>query len=73
MSNQATPRKASVGLSPDAPKPSRIRREPPPLEKPKELRSYGSSEREQWVVVIGVALFALAIFVISIGISEYTK
>lgn len=72
MSKQASS-KATVGLTPDAPRPSRIRREPPPAEKPKELRAYVSSEREQWVVVIGVLLFALAIFVISIGASEYTK
>jgi hypothetical protein len=73
MSKTATSRKPTVGLTPDAPKPSRIRREPPPLEKPKELRTYVSSEREQWVVTIGVLLFALAIFVITIGVSEYTK
>ena len=73
MSKPAATRKPTVGLTPDAPKPSRIRREPPPPEKPRELRTYVSSEREQWIVTIGVILFALAIFVITIGVSEYTK
>ena len=74
MSKSASNRKATVGLTPDAPpRPSRIRREPPPLEKPKQLRTYASSEREQWIVVIGVILFALAIAVITFGVSEYTK
>ena len=72
VSKSASP-KASVGLTPDAPRPSRIRREPPPLEKPKQLRAYGGSERDQWVVVIGVILFALAIMIITFGVSEYTK
>jgi hypothetical protein len=73
MSKTAATRKPTVGLTPDAPRPSRIRREPPPPEKPKELRAYGSSEREQWMVTIGVILFALAIFIITFGVSEYTK
>ena len=73
MSKIAATRKPTVGLTPDAPKPSRIRRDPPPPEKPSQLRSYGSSEREQWVVTIGVLLFALAIFIITFGVSEYTK
>lgn len=74
MTKQAATRKPTVGLTPDAPKPSRIRREPPPPpEKPKQLRTYVSSEREQWIVVIGVILFALAIMVITFGVSDYTK
>ena len=72
MANQSI-RKPKVELAPEAPKPSRIRREPPPPEKPKSLRTYGTTEREQWVVIVGVILFALAIFVISIGVGEYTK
>jgi hypothetical protein len=73
MSKTAATRKPTVGLTPDSPKPSRIRREPPPPEKPKQLRTYVSSEREQWIVVIGVILFALAIMVITFGVSDYTK
>ena len=69
----ASIRRTKVELAPEAPKPSRIRREPPPVEKPRSLRTYGSSEKEQWVVAIGVVLFALAIFIILFGFSEYTK
>lgn len=72
MSKPPSSAKHKVELARPAPRPSRIRREPPPPEKPSSLRFY-SSEQEQWVVTIGVILFALAIFVISIGISEYTK
>ena len=73
MSTPSAPRKPSVDLAADAPRASRIRKEPPPLEKPKTLRSFYSPEQEGWVVGIGVVLFAVAIFIISIGISEYTK
>ena len=73
MNTQSAPRKSTVELAKDAPRASRIRKEPPPLEKPKTLRSFYTPEQEGWVVVIGVILFGLAIFVISIGISEYTK
>ncbi|HET7709840.1 MAG TPA: hypothetical protein VFK50_09965 [Sphingomicrobium sp.] len=70
---QPTPRSSAAALAPAGPRPSRIRRDPPPPEKPKSLRAYPTTERESWVVVIGVLLFALAIFVISLGVSEYTK
>ena len=74
MSKESTSRKSTVELAAaSAPRPSRIRRDPPPPEKPSRLRSYYSPEQEGWVVVIGVVLFALAIFVISLGVSEYTK
>ena len=65
--------KPKVDMARSAPAVSRIRRDPPPPEKPKVLRSFYSPEQEGWVVGIGVILFALAIFIISIGISEYTK
>ena len=73
MSKQTTSRKPKVELAGDAPRPSRIRREPPPLEKPKSLRSYPTTERETWIVAIGVLMFGIAIAVIIFGISEYTK
>ncbi|HEX6219230.1 MAG TPA: hypothetical protein VFZ35_08160 [Sphingomicrobium sp.] len=72
--NKPTARaKNKVEMARPEPRPSRIRRDPPPPEKPRQLRTYGSSEREQWIVVIGVILFALAIVVITLGVSEYTK
>jgi len=73
MSKQSASRKTTVALAGDAPRPSRIRREPPPLEKPKSLRAYPTTERETWMVAIGVLLFGIAIAVIIFGISEYTK
>ena len=73
MSEQRTSAKPKVGLTGDAPRPSRIRREPPPLEKPKSLRAYPTTERETWIVTIGVILFGIAIAVIIFGVSEYTK
>lgn len=62
-------RRETVALAPDAPKPSRIRRDPVPEQAKKELRPY-PTEREVWTVVIGVVLFALAITVITIGVSN---
>ncbi|MEO5773441.1 MAG: hypothetical protein ABIQ32_04905 [Sphingomicrobium sp.] len=72
MSNNWTSRRKKVDLRPPQPG-SRIRRDPPPLpEKPKELRAY-PTDRDTWVVVIGVALFGIAFFIITFGISEYTN
>ena len=73
MSKASTSRKPKVALAADAPRESRIRRDPPPPEKPSALRSFYTPEQEGWVVVTGVILFALAIFVISLAVSEYTK
>lgn len=73
VSKQSTSAKPKVALAGDAPRPSRIRREPPPPEKPKTLRAYPTTERETWIVAIGVLLFGLAIAVIIFGVSEYTK
>ena len=72
MDKQTAP-KPKVTLAAEAPRASRIRREPPPLEKPKSLRAYPTTERESWIVIIGVILFSMAIAVIIFGISEYTK
>jgi hypothetical protein len=53
-------------------RPSRIRRDPPPApEKVRTVRAY-PSEREVLTVVIGVVLFAVAIVIITFGISDYT-
>lgn len=72
MSNERNLRRKTVELTPAA-RPSRIRREPPPAPRePKELRAY-PTERETWTVAIGVVLFAIAIAIITFGISDYTS
>ena len=48
---------------------SRIRRDPPG--KVKEIRIPEPEERDTRMVVLGIILFALAIFAILIGISSY--
>ena len=73
MSSQKPLRKSSVGLAADAPRPSRIRREPPPPDKPKSLRAYPTTEKETWIVVIGVLLFGIAITIITLGLSDFTN
>jgi hypothetical protein len=63
-------RRTTVELNKPA-APSRIRREPPPPpQKLKSVRAY-PTEREVWTVVIGVVLFALAITVATVGLSNY--
>ena len=61
--------KQSVNLATPAPRVSRIRRDPVPLAKEKEVRD--PRERERSDVLIGVTAFALAIFVIILGFSNY--
>ena len=71
MSKKWTPRRETAPLS--SARPSRIRREPPPpAPARKSLQTY-PSEREAWVVAIGVILFALAITVITVGVSNYVN
>jgi hypothetical protein len=64
-------KKESVELSP-APRPSRIRRDPPVRTTQKSLRAY-PTEYEVWSVVIGVVLFALAITIIIVELSDFTS
>jgi hypothetical protein len=55
---------------------SRIRRDPVPMDKPADLvgRNYWDpDEWESWMVVVGVVLFALAITIVTIGISDATS
>jgi hypothetical protein len=52
-------------------RPSRIRRDPVPAASPRKAAQAYPSEREAWVVVIGVVLFALAITVVMVGFSNY--
>jgi len=51
---------------------SRIRRDPPPRVAPKKVRPY-PTEREIWIVSVGVILFALAISIITFGFSQITS
>ena len=48
---------------------SRIRRDPPPVAKKVEVRD--PQERDTQMVVMGVVVFALALFVVIIGFSVY--
>jgi hypothetical protein len=64
-------RRQGVELGSDAARPSRIRRDPVPVANPKKAVDAYPSEREAWVVVIGVVLFALAITVVTVGFSNY--
>ena len=67
MKTSKRAKKATVEL-----RPSRIRREPAPAEKvTKSVQPY-PTEREIWVVVIGVILFAIAIAIVTFGVSDIT-
>lgn len=71
MASPLTTKKQSVDLgSSPGPRVSRIRRDPPPAVKPKELRHPDEINRS--AVVIGVLVFALAIVVILIAFSIFT-
>ena len=76
MSKQWTPRKQTVELKPAA-RPSRIRRDPARDPKPEHSLAgklnWRSSEWEVRVVIIGVALFALAIDALVLGVSAITN
>lgn len=64
--------KRTVPRPAPAPRPSRIRRDPLPVQTQKAVKPY-PSEREIWTVALGVILFALAIAVITVAISDYTS
>jgi hypothetical protein len=62
--------KQSVNLAASGERVSRIRRDPPPAVK--ELVVRDRDGRDQRTVVIGVVIFALALFVITVGfVSTY--
>lgn len=66
------PGKKTVELM-GASRPSRIRRDPPaPAAAKKAVRPY-PTEREVWIVAVGVVLFALAISLITFGFSQITS
>jgi hypothetical protein len=61
--------KQSVNLaSPD--RVSKIRRDPPPLVKKVEIKD--PEARDAQTVVIGVIAFALALFIVMLGVSTYS-
>ena len=70
MNKERSLRRKTVDLKPGA-RPSRIRRDPVPVvgNDRKSLEPI-APEREAWVVVIGVILFALALTVITVGASH---
>ena len=61
--------KQSVNLASDGPRVSKIRRDPP--RKVKEKLVIPANERDQSDVIVGVIVFALAIFVIILAIGSY--
>ncbi len=70
MASPLPTRKQSVDLGSGDVRVSRIRRDPPPPEKPKELRHPDVVNRS--AVAIGVLVFALAIVVILIAFSIFS-
>lgn len=72
MFKSSNPGRKTVELSAPA-APSRIRREPPPP--PKVIRKANEypTEREAWTVAIGVVMFAIALAIIIIGVSDFTS
>ena len=54
-----------------APRPSRIRRDPPPVVKKAVDLDFDPEEREQWAVIAGILAFALAIFAIVLAAGSY--
>ena len=68
MASPLHPRKQAVDLAAPVVLVSRIRRDPPPKEKivtAAEIR-----ERDAWSIGVGIAVVALAVFVILIGASN---
>jgi hypothetical protein len=72
VSNQLKRSKKTVELLAAA-RPSRIRRDPPAPAAPKKAVRPYPTEREVWIVAIGVVLFALAISIITFGFSLITS
>ena len=75
MSKQSKFAKKTVELQPPA-RPSRIRRDPALADTPENLARNAWWESREWEIrlaVAGVILFALALWALSIGISEVTS
>jgi hypothetical protein len=71
MMRQSKLAKKSVELD-SAPRPSRIRREPVRAPDAEKKLLWRTDEREIWIAMVGVVLFALAINIITIGFSAIT-
>ncbi len=69
---QLKPRKRKVDVGAGATRPSRIRRDPPVRVVERPVTAY-PSERESLIVIVGVILFAVAISIITFGISQITS
>jgi hypothetical protein len=63
--------KQTVQLASSETRPSRIRRDPPPPVKERRVRHVDVNGRETRTVMIGVITFALALFVIILGFTDY--
>lgn len=76
MSRPWTSSRTKVAVDPSAgaaPRPSRIRRDPPPPEPERSKDpsvAFDPTGREAWIVVVGVISFAVAISIISFGIGD---
>ena len=70
MASPLPTRKQSVDLGSTAPRVSKIRRDPPPPEKPKAIRHPDVVDRT--AVIIGVLVFALSIFVIVLAFGSWS-
>ena len=70
MSNEPTAKRKTVELGTAGTQRRSIRREPPAPPPQQRILTPHPTERETWTVVIGIALFGLAIFVIILGFSD---
>ena len=69
MASPLSTAKKSIDLASSGPRVSKIRRDPPPPEKPKAIRHPDVVDRT--AVIVGVLAFALSIVVIIIAFSSY--
>ena len=70
MASPLTTGKKTVDLASNGPRVSKIRRDPPP--KLKEIEVRDPEERDRSDVVVGVIVFALALFVIVLAVGSYS-
>jgi len=74
---QSKIRRKNVKLGPSGARPSRIRRDPVPLSEtptgPGKRAYWDPSQWETWMVVTGVIFFAVALTIITFGISDFTS
>ena len=70
-------RRKTVELRPAGSRPSRIRRDPVPISEasttPRKRAFWDPTEWETWTVVTGVIFFAIALTIITFGISDFTS